>query len=104
MPRIAGLPNISWATGLLFFLHCTLVNSSYCDSSVYGTIVERDCKFALHTLSFMSDPWNPKFQKPQIFAEPQFMDPPFRGLKNRDPPNPIVQLPKVWKYSMTSTC
>ncbi len=100
MPTVARRPNISWVTKLLFLLYCTLVNSAYyCDSSIYGTVVKEDCLIALYKIPFISEPTNPKFQRLQVFAEPQFMDPPFSGIDNRYRPDPIIQLPKIWKHS-----
>ena len=37
--------------------------------------------------------------EPRLFAEPQYMQPPFSGVYNVYRPNAIVLLPKIWKHS-----
>lgn len=39
----------------------------------------------------------------QLYAEPQYLRPPFGAVNNRYRPNPINQLPKIWRYSQWST-
>ena len=94
MPSFLG-PSlmISWS---LFF---PVVRSSFCNGLLYGTPKIYDCEQALLEIPFAREGSSSRSQTPQLFAEPQFQAPPFRGISNNLRPQSIVQLPKIWKYS-----
>lgn len=80
----------------------------YCKKEVYGSPNIEDCKAAMY--------WIPYFEQHRghqvnegtafrTFAEPQFLQPPFSGVKNGWAPRAIIQMPKIWrkKYAFISS-
>ena len=85
---------ISWS------LYFPLVRSLVCDGLVYGTPKIGDCEQALLQIPFARQAdSSPQNRSPQLFVEPQFQSPPFNAIINNFRPQPIVQLPKIWKHS-----
>ncbi len=100
---MAVLPKIGWTAMYLPFLYYALASSAVCNSEVYGSPNQQDCAQALRNIPFAtSGPSSPSSLQSHIFAEPQYMDPPFGGIDNMFPSHAIVQLPKIWKRSTFS--
>ena len=77
-----------------------LVSSLTCNGEVYGNPKVEDCEEALLEIPCARGPvGSDQSQYNQFFAEPQFLEPPFRGISNRFRPRAIIQLPKFWKHS-----
>ena len=101
---MANLRSIKWVIMRLSLLHCALVDSTVCNGDVYGTPSKWDCYVALDQIPYAFPPRpNPFSQWPRIFAEPQYMDPPFGQIVNVYRPSAIVQLPKIYTFSTSST-
>ena len=97
---MANLRSIKWVIIRVSLLHCALVASTVCNSDVYGTPSKWDCYVALDQIPYASPPQpNPMSQSPRIFAEPQYMSPPFGQVDNVYRPSAIVQLPKIYTFS-----
>ena len=85
---------------LLCSLCFPLVRSLVCNDEIYGNPKVDDCERALLELSYarQSD-GSYRFRVSHIFAEPQFLEPPFNLITNSYRPRAIIQLPKIWKHS-----
>ena len=89
---------ISW----IFYF--PVVRSLFCNGLLYGTPKVDDCEQALLEIPFARQAGSDsRSQTPQLFAEPQFQAPPFHEITNNLRPQPIVQLPKIWKHSKSHT-
>ena len=100
---MANLRSIKWVFMRLSLLHCALVASTICNSEVYGTPSKWDCYVALDQIPYAFPPRpDPLSQQPRIFAEPQYMTPPFGQVDNVYRPSAIVQLPKIYTFSTSS--
>ena len=100
---MARMRSIKSAIICLSFLHSALVASAVCNSDVYGTPSKWDCYVALDQIPYAFPPRpNPLSQQPRIFAEPQYMNPPFSQVDNIYRPSAIVQLPKIYTFSTSS--
>ena len=85
----------------LFIFYCPFVISLICNAEIYGTPNSQDCINAINEIPFALEPYsNPYSQIPRLFAEPQYLEPPFDAVRNVFRPNAIIQLPKIWKHSM----
>ena len=96
-----------WAFLCLFIVYKTLaipnplqVGPPLCDKDLFGRPKLEDCYQAMFWIPFINPPGNdsPDARAIRIFAEPQYLDPPFKAVKNPLSPKAIVQLPKIWKH------
>ncbi len=67
-----------------------------CDDKLYGNINLGECSVTHGLLPGGRSPPAPWIDAPRIFAEPQFLQPPFTGLANPYGTK-MVQLPKIWR-------
>lgn len=79
-------------------------NPPLCDKDLFGSPNIKDCYEAMFWIPYINAPVKdtPDAKALRIFAEPQFLDPPFKAVKNPFAPKAIVQLPKVWKFGMST--
>ena len=77
-------------------------NQLLCDKDIFGTPSAEDCYQAMFWIPYMNPPARDSAdaKAPRLFAEPQYLNPPFSAVKNAYAPKAIVQLPKIWKYGM----
>ena len=77
-------------------------NQLLCDKDRFGTPSAEDCYQAMFWVPYINQPARDSAdaKAPRLFAEPQYLNPPFHAVKNAYAPKAIVQLPKIWKYSM----
>ena len=77
--------------------------SPLCDKDLFGTPKIDDCYQAMIWIPYMNPParLSKDAMASRIFAEPQYLIPPFTDVKNAYAPKAIVQLPKIWKYGMS---
>ena len=87
------------ALTLIWLVSCQLVNSTRCNAGIYGIPDYYDCQQTFAWVSYMGLIEPGEAAQPRLFAEPQYMGPPFSGVYNVYRPNAIVQLPKIWKHS-----
>ena len=80
------------------------VNPPLCDKDLFGAPKLEDCYQAMFWIPYINQPAkdSPDAKAFRVFAEPQFLNPPFSAVKNPYAPKAIVQLPKIWKHG-TST-
>lgn len=72
----------------------------FCSASIYGIPNYQDCLSALHLMPFALRPSTDAMSTHlELWAEPQYLLPPFNGVINRYRPLPINQMPKIWRYS-----
>lgn len=76
------------------------VEQPLCDKNMFGKPNIQDCYQALFWIPYANAPArdSPDAKAKRLFAEPQYLDPPFKAVKNPYAPKAIVQLPKIWKY------
>lgn len=67
---------------------------------LFGIPNHQDCVNAFNQIPYALSPTHFGAQGYRLFSEPQFLLPPFKGVNNRYRPKAIVQLPKLWRYSM----
>ena len=79
-------------------------NPLLCDKNLFGAPKLEDCYQAMFWIPYINQPAkdSPDAKASRMFAEPQFLNPPFNVVKNHYAPKAIVQLPKIWKHG-TST-
>ncbi|KAM0794005.1 hypothetical protein BDR22DRAFT_827330 [Usnea florida] len=95
---MTNLGSIQWVIMSLCLLHCALVASTVCNSDVYGTPSKWDCNGALAQIPYAYPPRpNPMSQWPRIFAEPQYMSPPFGQVDNYVV-EPVSQPDRVFRF------
>ena len=71
-----------------------------CNARIYGIPNYRECLNAWHFMPYAQQPSaEHEAKSPELFSEPQYLQPPFTAVRNRYRPKPIVQLPKIWRYS-----
>lgn len=96
---------------MVFLTRCALtspnplqVDYPLCDKDLFGTPKMEDCYQAMFWIPYINRPAKdtPDARAPRIFAEPQFLVPPFKAVKNPYAPKAIVQLPKIWKHGMSN--
>ena len=77
-------------------------NQLLCDKDSFGTPSAEDCYQAMFWVPYINQPARDSAdaKAPRLFAEPQYLNPPFSAVKNAYAPKAIVQLPKIWKYGM----
>lgn len=77
-------------------------NQLLCDKDSYGTPSAEDCYQAMFWVPYINQPARDSAdaKAPRLFAEPQYLNPPFSAVKNAYAPKAIVQLPKIWKHGM----
>ncbi|KAM0798482.1 hypothetical protein BDR22DRAFT_374387 [Usnea florida] len=81
-------------------LYFAVVRSLFCNGLLYGNPNIDDCEQALLEIPFARQAGSSsRSQIPQLFAEPQFQAPPYGSISNGLRPQPIVQLPKIWKHN-----
>ena len=94
---------------MVFLIHYAATNPNplqvdppLCDKDLFGTPRVEDCYEAMFWIPYINKPAKdtPDAKALRIFAEPQFLDPPFKAVKNPYAPKAIVQLPKIWKFRM----
>lgn len=115
MPNNLAPVSMVWALILFLIMHTLLVTADgnpigdkgppiYCKSELYGTPVIDDCKEAMKWIPYVSLPrgrWDRNEATTfRLFAEPQYLKPPWKALANPFAPLAIEQLPKIWKHSM----
>ena len=95
---------------LAFLIHCAVtgpnplqVDPPLCDKGLFVTPKIQDCYQAMFWIPYINRPAKdtPDASALRIFAEPQYLNPPFKAVKNPYAPKAIVQLPKIWKYGMS---
>ena len=69
-------------------------SATYCDTSIFGTTIKNDCDNLLREL-----PGQQALSNPHLFADPQYQTVPFDAIKNIRYPQPIEQLPKIYRFS-----
>ncbi|CAF9917860.1 MAG: hypothetical protein ALECFALPRED_000385 [Alectoria fallacina] len=76
------------------------VNPPLCDKDLFGAPKLEDCYQAMFWIPYINQPAkdSPDAKAFRVFAEPQFLNPPFSAVKNPYAPKAIVQLPKIWKH------
>jgi len=85
-------------------LHLSVTASPYCNIGIYGVPDYGDCMQAFSQIPYAQErPSQYDSNSFQLYAEPQYMVPPFCSVYNRYRPRPINQLPKIWRYGMSST-
>ena len=75
--------------------------SIICAQNLYGSPLLSDAIALGRTLPFVKSDPEHQMDAVRIFAEPAFFTPKFQGLLNRWN-TPMVQLPRVWRYSGSS--
>ena len=81
-----------------------LARSLVCSDGVYGNPKIDDCQLALLEIPYARQPIDShQSSLPHVFAEPQFLRPPFRQFTNTFRSQSIIQLPKIWKHSKLSS-
>ena len=76
-------------------------SSPICNRDLFGTPDAQDCYQAMFWVPYINQPARDSgdAKATRVFAEPQYLTPPFGAVKNAYAPKAIVQLPKIWKYS-----
>ena len=71
-----------------------------CDRSLYGGPTIEQCASVLNAMPGIgSQKVTPKLEQTRKFVEPQFLDPPYRALRQVYE-GEIEQLPKIWRFSI----
>ena len=98
-----GGNSLNGPTVLIWLLYGILASCTSCNSAIYGSPRYGDCRKAISKIPFAQEkPPNVRGQVPRNFVEPQYLQPPFRGVSNAYRRDAIVQLPKIWKHSMSN--
>ena len=94
------LPCPSPSILFIYSLCFPLVRSLVCSEEIYGNPKIEDCERVLLEIPFARQSFSSRQSQYQhVFAEPQFLEPPFAQVINMYRPRAIIQLPKVWKSS-----
>ena len=93
------LPSVRTTAMMVWLLCCQFVGTTFCEAGIYGTPNIQDCRQALTWIPYIQESDSNQAAQPRIFAEPQYMLPPFNGVYNAHRPSAIVQVPKIWKHS-----
>ena len=94
------IPSTLVLCGFLPPLACSLV----CSDGVHGIPKIDDCLQTLPEIPFARQPIDSHQSRlPHVFAEPQFLRPPFRLFTNAFRSQSMIQLPKMWKHSKLSS-
>ena len=89
-------------TSIRVWLFAWLVNSQVCNERIYGTVNPYDCQMALNHIPFAQSPMSSAQSNAlRLFSEPQFQSQKFGYVDNAYRPLTIIQLPKIWKQSMS---
>jgi hypothetical protein len=81
-------------------LYFCLAEEPRCSAAIFGTPDLGDCEMAASKLPYATDSrGSRKAFLRTLFAEPQYLRPPFKSIDNRYRPLPINQLPKIWRSS-----
>ena len=90
-----------WTLLICFLIHSVIatpnplqVGPTWCDKGLFGVPKVEDCNQAFLWMPKK----NPNADAQRVFAEPQFLNPPFNSVKNPNAPRAIIQLPKIFKY------
>ncbi len=95
-----------WAFWCYLLCHCAIAipdqlreYETLCDGGMFGAPNPHDCYDAMFSVPYRNVPGldSPDAKATRIFAEPQYLSPPFSALENAYAPKAIVQLPKMWK-------
>lgn len=82
-------------------LHLSSAIQPVCSAGIYGIPNYRDCLSAWRSMPFALEPGDDiRSQSYELWSEPQYLLPPFTAVNNRYKPQPINQVPKIWRYSM----
>lgn len=95
-------PFLATAAPFLLLLHFSVALSTYCSAPLFGNPEPADCDEAFLQMPYAQmteSNSNGDARSFRLFAEPQFLDPPFHSVVNRYDPHYITQLPKIYKYS-----
>lgn len=98
-----------WTFLCLFIVHRTIATPNplqaspplpLCDKTLFGVPKLEDCYQAMFWIPYINPPGKDSrdAQAFRVFAEPQYLVPPFKAVKNPESPKAIVQLPKIWKH------
>ncbi len=83
----------------IYSLHVSLVRSVVCNKELYGSPKATDCDQVLLKIPFAGHfGTSDDSRQSHLFVEPQFLRPPFSEVLNRFRPEPIIQVPKIWKH------
>ena len=98
------LPSRSVIYIVFFMLRFCSASQPLCNAGIYGIPSYRDCLSARHSMPFAVPAAGDRSSRRwELWAEPQFLRPPFSAINNRYRPLPINQLPKIWRYSTLIT-
>ena len=85
---------------IVLILHSCLAADPLCDDVMFGVPNYSDCVIAASKIPYATDSRvGPQASQHNLFSEPQYLLPPFSGIENRYRPNPINQIPKIWRSS-----
>lgn len=75
-------------------------DTSMCEGARFGVPNRQDCLEAMFWIPYHNKPASITLDARalHIFAEPRLLSPPFKGIKNKEAPRAVVQLPKIWKF------
>ena len=81
-------------------LYFCLAEEPRCSATMFGTPDFGDCQMAASKLPYATNSKGSREASLRtLFAEPQYLRPPFHSIVNRYRPMPINQLPKIWRSS-----
>ncbi len=73
---------------------------SICSVRDYGIPNHGDCIATFNQIPYATNPTSFEGEGVRLFSEPQNLLNPFDKVSNKYRPRPIIQLPKIWIYSM----
>lgn len=86
---------------LVFVLRFCSASHPVCSTGIYGVPNYKDCLSAWESMPFALKPSADAVSKRyELWSEPQYLRPPFTAVSNRYRPQPINQLPKIWRYGV----
>lgn len=101
-PRTVALV-LQWC--LLLFLEAQLVDAkAVSDKKTLGEPTLYDCRALYEKLPFANGPFGGGLVAPRVFLEPQYLQQPFRYVRNAFPQASMVQLPRIWRLSKYLVC